>query len=178
MTTIRLAPGGEFDLIRRIVGQTDLSTDVMVGPGDDAAVLSDGWVLSTDLSVEDVHFRRSWITDEEVGYRAAAAALSDLAAMAADPVGLLVSCAAPRGGAVDVEAVQRGIRSAAQSVGACVVGGDMSRSPGPLSFARPADSKPAVVVLPDASQSEAESGQSRGLRIRLHFEVWVRSRRV
>jgi len=103
-----------------------------VGPGDDAAVLDGGVVISTDLSVEDVHFRRRWITDEEIGFRAAAAALSDLAAMAANPVGVMVSMAAPRGGAVDLEAVQRGVREAAESAGATILGGDLSRSPGPL----------------------------------------------
>ena len=87
--------------------------------------------MSTDVSVEDVHFRRSWLTDEEVGYRCAAAALSDLAAMAATPVAVLVSMAAPAGG-VDLHSVQSGVRNAAASVGAKVVGGDLSRSPGPL----------------------------------------------
>jgi thiamine-monophosphate kinase len=105
---------------------------VAVGPGDDAAVVGDGWVLSTDLSVEGVHFRREWITDEEIGFRAATAALSDLAAMAAEPVGLLVSMAYLPGGAVDAEAVQRGVQAAAAAVGASILGGDVSRSPGPL----------------------------------------------
>lgn len=103
-----------------------------IGPGDDAAVLEGGWVISTDLSVEDVHFRRAWLSDEEIGYRAGAAALSDMAAMAATPVGLLVSIAAPRGGAVDLEAINAGLCAVARSVGAAVIGGDLSRSPGPL----------------------------------------------
>lgn len=130
---VALGPGGEFDLIRSFLtldaGEGRL---VRVGPGDDAAVLEGGWVLSTDLSVEDVHFRRGWIGDDEVGYRAAAAALSDLAAMAAEPVAVLVSMAIPEGGAVDALAVQSGVREAARAVGAAVVGGDLSRSPGPL----------------------------------------------
>lgn len=131
--TITLGPGGEFDLIRRfLASDPEPGGSVLVGPGDDAAVLVGGWVLSADLSVEDVHFHRGWITDEEVGYRAAAAALSDLAAMAAEPVGLLVSMALPPGGGVDAEAVQRGVRAAAGAVGAAVLGGDLSRSPGPL----------------------------------------------
>jgi len=83
------------------------------------------------MSVEDVHFRRSWLSDEEVGYRCAASALSDLAAMASTPVAALVSMAAPASG-IDVAAVQDGVRSAAASVGATVIGGDLSRSPGPL----------------------------------------------
>lgn len=128
-----LGPGGEFDLIRRFLsGGEGGWSHVVVGPGDDAAVLEGGWVVSTDLSMEDVHFRRAWLRDEEVGYRAAAAALSDLAAMAATPVGLLVSMAFPRGGRWDLESVQAGVRQAAALVGASVIGGDLSRSPGPL----------------------------------------------
>jgi thiamine-monophosphate kinase len=131
--SVRLGPGAEFDLIRRLLnGAPELPPEVRVGPGDDAAVLEGGWVISTDMSVEDVHFRRSWLTDEEIGYRAGAAALSDIAAMAACPVALLVSIAAPRGGSVDIEAIQRGLSAAAASVDASVVGGDVSRSPGPL----------------------------------------------
>lgn len=127
-----LGAGKEFDLIRRFMGEdAKLPPEVFVGPGDDAAVLQGGWVVSTDMSVEDVHFRRSWLSDEEIGYRCTAAAISDLAAMAATPVAVLVSMAAPTSG-VDLEAVQAGVRASASASGASVVGGDLSRSPGPL----------------------------------------------
>lgn len=136
MKRVRLGRGGEFDLIRRFVdagsdapGPAD---DVAVGPGDDAAVLTGGWVVTTDLSVEDVHFRGSWLTDEEIGHRAAAVAISDLAAMAATPVAVLASIVAPQGDRVDLEALARGLRSMAESVGATVAGGDLTRSSGPL----------------------------------------------
>lgn len=130
---ITLGPGAEFDLIRRFVADdAPLPPEVRVGPGDDAAVLEGGWVVTTDIAVEDVHFRRAWLSDREIGYRAAAAALSDIAAMAATPVAVLVSLAAPRGGAVDLEAVQAGVRELARELGASVIGGDVSRSPGPL----------------------------------------------
>jgi thiamine-monophosphate kinase len=129
----KLGPGAEFDLIRRMIEDpATFPPEVRVGPGDDAAVLEGGWVISTDLAVEDVHFRRAWLTDEEIGYRAGAAALSDIAAMAVSPVALLVSIAAPRGGAVDVAAVEAGVCAVARSVNASVIGGDVSRSPGPL----------------------------------------------
>ena len=129
-----LGPGGEFDLIRRFVASGDQGGEGVahVGPGDDAAVLRDGWVVTADLSVEDIHFRRAWMDDREVGYRAAVVALSDLAAMAATPVAVLVSLAAPRDPGVDLEAVNRGVAEAAREVGAQVVGGDLTRSPGPL----------------------------------------------
>ena len=110
----------------------ELPAAVRVGPGDDAAVLQGGWVLSTDLCVEDVHFRRSWLSDSEIGYRAASAALSDLAAMASTPLGLLVSIAVPEGEDVDLHALQDGVAEAAQALGAAILGGDLSRSPGPL----------------------------------------------
>ena len=103
-------PGAEFELIRRL---TDLSgalpPEVRIGPGDDAAVLEGGWVVSTDLSVEDVHFRRAWITDREVGYRAATARCRIWLRWVRLRWDVLVSIAAPRGGAVDIEAVQAGV---------------------------------------------------------------------
>lgn len=155
-----LGPGREFDLIRRILADAPApGRRVVVGPGDDAAVVGEGWVLSTDLSVEDVHFRRSWITDEEVGFRAATAALSDLAAMAAEPVGVLVSMAYPPTGSVDPEAVSRGVREAASRVGASVLGGDLSRSPGPLFV--------DVTVVGWAAAPALRSGAAAG------DEVWV-----
>jgi thiamine-monophosphate kinase len=133
---VALGPGGEFDLIRSVLGpETALPAGVVVGPGDDAAVLSGGrWALTCDLSVEDVHFRRDWLDPEEIGYRAAVVSLSDLAAMAAEPVTVLVACAATRADAASgvVERVHAGLREAVKEYGAAVVGGDVTRSPGPL----------------------------------------------
>ncbi len=156
---IELGAGAEFDLIRRFIGENGpLPPEVRVGPGDDAAVLQGGWVVSTDVSVEDVHFRRSWLSDREIGYRCASAALSDLAAMAATPVAVLVSMAAPATG-LDLQAVQAGVREAAAAVGAKVVGGDLSRSPGPLVL--------DVVVLGCTSWPVLRDGAEAG------DEVWV-----
>lgn len=160
LSRVRLGAGREFDLIRDFLGpETELPPDVWLGPGDDAAILEGGWVISTDLAVEDVHFRRGWLTDEEIGYRATAAALSDLAAMAARPVGVLVSMAVPRGGAVDVAALQSGVRQAVRSVGGEVIGGDLSRSPGPLFL--------DLVVLGRAERPVTRVGARPG------DEVWV-----
>ncbi len=107
---------------------------VLVGPGDDAAVLASpeggGVVLSTDMAVEGVHFRLDWITAREAGHRAAAAALSDLAAMAATPLGLLASVAAPGEGEM-AEDLMAGVTEAARAAGAPLLGGDLTRSPGP-----------------------------------------------
>lgn len=159
--SVLLGRGGEFDLIRRFLAddEGELPADVRVGPGDDAAVLAGGWVLSTDLAIEDVHFRRAWLADREIGYRAAAAALSDLAAMAALPVGVLVSMGLPRGTDVDAGEVHAGVRDAASSVGAALLGGDVSSSPGPLVL--------DVVVVGRAERPCLRSGARPG------DELWV-----
>lgn len=150
---IALGPGAEFDLIRRLVADhAPLPPEVRVGPGDDAAVLEGGWVVTTDLSVEDVHFRRSWLSDREIGYRAGAAALSDVAAMAATPIAVLVSIAGRRGGGVDLEAVQEGVREVASELGASVIGGDVSASPGPLVVDVVALGRTASPVLRDGAE--------------------------
>ena len=78
---IPLGPGPEFDLVRELVARYGASG---VGIGDDASTLRvpDGeeLLVSTDVAVEDVHFRQSWLTPDEIGYRSTIAALSDLAA--------------------------------------------------------------------------------------------------
>lgn len=134
LNRVALGPGGEFDLIRQLVGPEEpLGQGVLVGSGDDCTVLEGGWVVSTDLSVEGVHFRREWVTLEEAGYRAAAAALSDLAAMAAEPIGALLSMALdPLRASSDALELQRGVAEACRVEGIRILGGDMARSPGPL----------------------------------------------
>lgn len=129
---VPLGPGGEFDLIRHLLGEEEpLPAGVLLGPGDDCAVLEGGWVVSTDMAVEGVHFRREWISLEEAGFRAAAAALSDVAAMAAEPVGVLLSLAlSPASPFVDAQSLQRGVRDACRLEGVQVLGGDLARSPG------------------------------------------------
>ena len=129
----RLGKGSEFDLIRGFLrsGGT-LPPEIVVGPGDDCAVLDDGLVVSVDISLEGIHFRQEWITLQEAGYRAAVAGLSDLAAMAAEPLGLLVSLAvgskAPEEAARQLNA---GVVEAAGDAGVQILGGDLSSSPGP-----------------------------------------------
>jgi thiamine-monophosphate kinase len=150
---IALGAGAEFDLIRSFLGEeSELPAEVRVGPGDDAAVLEGGWVVTTDLSVEGVHFRRSWLSDREIGYRACAAALSDVAAMAATPVGVLLSLAAPQRDDIDLEAVQAGVSELAGRLGVAVVGGDLSGSPGPLVIDVIALGRTAWPVLRDGAE--------------------------
>ena len=138
-----LAEGPETARIRAFLdgagaagGRTDPAVAVTLPVGDDAAAFRppDGSqvVASCDASVEGVHFRREWMTWETIGYRAAASALSDLAAMAATPVGLVVAAALPPELDVDVAAaLGRGVGGIAGRIGAEVLGGDLVASPGP-----------------------------------------------
>ena len=125
-----LGPGREFDRIRRIAAALGAHA---AGLGDDCAVLPAGGerlVVSTDVSVEGVHFERAWLRPEEIGWRAVAAALADLAADGADAAGVLVALTVP-GGVSDEEvtAVMSGAGAAASDAGAKVVGGDLSIGP-------------------------------------------------
>lgn len=156
-----LGPGPEFDLIRRfLAGVRDTGREVRVGPGDDAAVLRDGLVLSTDMSIEGVHFRREWIPSFDVGWRCAAGALSDLAAMAARPIGLLASLGLTEGDAEETGVeVMRGVEAAVAAVGGILLGGDLTRSPGPLIV--------DVTVVGTADPPILRSGARAG------DEIWV-----
>lgn len=128
-----LGRGAEFDLIRRFLEGAGSSHTVVVGPGDDAAVLAGGIVVSVDMAVEGVHFRRAWLEADEIGYRAAAAALSDLAAMAAEPLAVLAAVAfPPEDVPATATAVVAGLREAVEEASAVLVGGDVTRSPGPM----------------------------------------------
>ena len=109
-----------------------LHAGIELGIGDDAAVV-DGCVLSVDASIEDTHFRRAWIgrgaTFEDVGYRATIAALSDLAAMGAEPRAILSSLTLPPDLAEDeLDAIARGIARAARAHAAPVIGGNLARA--------------------------------------------------
>lgn len=129
-----LGSGGEFDLIRSVLGREGpTGSRILVGPGDDALVLVQGTVISTDMSLEDVHFRRAWLDDREIGYRAAAVAMSDLAAVAAEPVGALISVAVePSEAETLVPALMAGVREALEASDGELLGGDVSSSPGPV----------------------------------------------
>lgn len=122
-----MGPGVEFDLIRRMATRWG---DLVQQAGDDAAILDVAQgarlVASTDSSVEGVHFRREWLSLQEIGYRATVASLSDLAAMAADPLGLLIAATIPAGIAESIELLADGIGQAARDAGCPIVGGDLT----------------------------------------------------
>jgi thiamine-monophosphate kinase len=101
--------------------------------GDDCAFVEIGSVrlaVSSDLFIEGTHFQAGWLTPGEIGWRAATAALSDLAAVAADPQGVLTSLgASPETPEDQIAEVLGGVGDAAAAVGAKVWGGDLVRSP-------------------------------------------------
>jgi thiamine-monophosphate kinase len=104
----------------------------LLGPGDDAAVVAvpDGRVVATtDLLVEGRHFRRDWSTPYDVGRKAAAQNLADVAAMGAVATSILVGLATPADvPAFWAERFADGLRDECDLVGAAVVGGDVVRS--------------------------------------------------
>lgn len=123
---------GEFGLIARVTAGRRQTAGTLLGPGDDAAVVAapDGRVVAcTDVLVDRVHFRFDWSTPEQVGRKAAAANLADIAAMGAVPTALLVGLACPA--TIPVETVQGladGLWAEAGVAGVGVVGGDVASS--------------------------------------------------
>ncbi len=128
-----VARTGEFGLIARVTARLQPGPGTLLGPGDDAAIVAapDGRVVaSTDALVEGRHFRRDWASGVEIGHRAAAANLADIAAMGASPTALLVAlCTPPNLDARWAEDLADGLAAEAATVGAAVVGGDMAGSP-------------------------------------------------
>ena len=120
---------GEFGLVARVTARLAMGPGVLVGPGDDAAVVAapDGRVVvTTDVLVEGRHFRLDWSTAYDVGRKAAAQNLADVAAMGARPTALVVGLAAPASfGVGDAEQLALGLAEEAARCGASVVGGDV-----------------------------------------------------
>ncbi len=154
-----LGPGREFDRIRAVA---DALGDAARGLGDDCAELpsASGTILvSTDVSVEHAHFERAWLRDEEIGWRAAMAALSDLAAMGARALGLVVAVTLPADAPeAELVALMRGIGEAASAVGAAVLGGDLAKG---------RELALAVTVFGEAAHPVRRSGARPG------DEVWI-----
>ena len=126
--TTPLGPGREFDVIRGLLARWG---ERATGIGDDAALLDvpagERLVASVDALLEWRHFHRDWLTPHDIGWRAASAALSDLAAMAARPLGVLVALSVPSDFDAHVDALADGIGEACAAVGAPIVGGNMTR---------------------------------------------------
>jgi thiamine-monophosphate kinase len=123
---------GEFGLINRVARTVSQGPAVLLGPGDDAALIraADGRVVaSCDLLLEGRHFRRDWSTGYQVGRKAAAQNLADIAAMGGVGTALLVGLAAPADLPLSwARALSAGLADEAALVGASVAGGDTVRA--------------------------------------------------
>ena len=140
---MRLEDLGEFPLIQRLTAGLESRADVALGIGDDAAALdlghglgADQLLLATcDAQVEGTHFLPSIATPEEIGHKALAVNLSDIAAMGGEPLWALVSLLAPPD--LDVamlDGVYAGMRALARQFNVALVGGNVSSTPGPLTL--------------------------------------------
>jgi len=121
----------------RALASGTLGPHVIVGPGDDAAVISSPdkrlLLFACDMMVEGIHFRREWAEPRQIGWKAMVQNLSDIAAMGGEPAAAVASIATP--GCVPeevVSAIAEGLAAAASRYGAALVGGDFVGSPGPL----------------------------------------------
>jgi thiamine-monophosphate kinase len=152
--SVALGPGAEFDAIRSML---DRWGPRAWGIGDDAAVVTpprgDHLLVSVDASIEGKHWVREWLTPREIGYRAVAAAMSDLAAMAARPVGILVALVLPVSWRPELAGIADGIGEAAELAHATILGGNVSDG-GELSI--------TTTVLGHAYEPLARSGALEG----------------
>ncbi len=134
-----LTEWGAIDTLARVLGSAghearpELATSARLGIGDDAALLEvragavTDLVWTIDASVEGVHFERAWLSLEELGWKATHAAVSDLAAMGARPVGALSHLVLPRGiQRREIEALGTGQAEAARALGCPILGGNIS----------------------------------------------------
>jgi len=126
---LSLGPGPEFDLIREMLARWGHRA---VGVGDDAAVLDvprgDKLVVSVDAAIDGRHFKRDWLGAREIGYRSVTAALSDLAAMAAHPLGILVALELPEARRAALADLADGIADAVDAVATRILGGNITAS--------------------------------------------------
>src|SRR5690348_2441925 len=140
-TSVRLKDLGEFGLIARLTRGLPGRADVVLPAGDDAALLdlgggADALLAATcDAQVEGRHFMRGAATPEEIGWKALAVNLSDIAAMGAEPLWALVSLLLPPGESVAVlDGVYAGLRTLAARYGVAIVGGNIAGTSGPLTI--------------------------------------------
>jgi len=125
---------GEAAVLKRIFPRLPEAALALLGPGDDAAVMAapDGrYVVTTDTMVHGPDFRLAWSTPHDLGWKAAATNLSDIAAMGASPTGLVVALAAPPDTPIALlEGLADGLRDACTALapGCGVIGGDLSVS--------------------------------------------------
>jgi thiamine-monophosphate kinase len=137
LQTPTVSPLGEHALIARIKARLTQPPWVIVGPGDDAAVIEPERgtleVLTTDALVDGVHFDRRFVPPDAIGHRALAVNLSDLAAMGAKPRAALLSLALPDVlDPAEIDGIVDGLLALARLHGVALIGGNITRTPGPL----------------------------------------------
>lgn len=134
MTDETIGALGESAVLARIFPRLPVATSALLGPGDDAAVVAapDGrFVVTTDTMIHGPDFRLAWSTPHDLGFKAAATNLADVAAMGATPTALVVAIAVPATAHVSLlEGIADGFRDACAELapGCGVVGGDLSVS--------------------------------------------------
>ncbi|WP_327120053.1 thiamine-monophosphate kinase [Nocardia sp. NBC_01730] len=123
---------GEFALIDRINAGRVQAGGVLLGPGDDAAMVSapDGrFVVTTDMLVQDRHFRLDWSSPEDIGRKAIAQNAADVVAMGAVPSAFVVAIGCPADTPLEVvDGLADGMWAEAAGVGGSIAGGDLVRS--------------------------------------------------
>lgn len=135
---MRITELGEFGLIERVRRIVTVDrADIVAGIGDDVAVLDAGCeellLATVDCQIDGVHFLRKEASAVQIGRRALAINLSDIAAMGGRPEHALVSLALPADTEVEwVEDLYRGLREEADHSGTAIIGGNVARSPGEL----------------------------------------------
>jgi len=133
-----IATLSERALVERIRARASTrAPHIIIGIGDDAAVIEpergSAQVVTTDALIEHIHFRRDWTPASAIGHKALAVNLSDLAAMGATPRASLLSLAMPADFPLDdFDALVEGFARLATASGSVLIGGNLTRSPGPL----------------------------------------------
>lgn len=123
---------GENESLRRTISRLNQSESALVGPGDDAAVVAspDGrFVVTTDTMVENQDFKLEWSSGYDLGWKAVATNVADVAAMGAVPTALVVALVVPKETEITwLEAFADGLREACQTLApkASIVGGDLA----------------------------------------------------
>jgi thiamine-monophosphate kinase len=150
---VAVSGDGELAFIQRLGERLPGPPPGQTWIGDDCAVLADGRLIATDLLVEGVHFRSAWASPRDVGFKALAVNLSDLAAMGGTPESAVAAVALPEGRAGLADELVDGLAGCAERFGCPLVGGDTST--GPELFL-------AVTVTGHADRPVLRSGASPG----------------
>ena len=154
---MNLSDIGEFGLISHLQNMLAPRHRVRVGIGDDAAVLESiaSPVVTCDALIEGVHFRLDWTNWRDLGWKAMAVNISDIAAMGGNPIAAFVCLALPQNSEVEsVQKLYEGMEEAAAQFNFTIAGGDTTKSPGPLMI--------SITLVGDAPRPILRSGAQVG----------------